>query len=164
MANYDYSLGTAGSGLYKVAIKNEHFVRKHVINFADVLATKGSALAAGDTVDVLALFPGERVVDVTARVITAATAASTVTVGDQANATSYITSVACDGAAGTLTGGNGANFFTQSGVTPFAVTWVGGKFYTAANTIRITLGATAPQAGVIEFCAYIEEVGTDVAL
>lgn len=164
MANYDYSLGTAGSGLYKVCEKNTYLARKHVINFVDVLATKGSPLVATDTVDILGLFPGERLVDVTARVITVGTASSTVTVGDQAGAASYIASVACDGTVGTITGGNGAYLFTQSGTTPFAVTWVGGKYYTAANTLRMTLGATAPQAGVIEFTAYIEQIGTDVAI
>ncbi len=164
MANYDYSKGTAGSGLYKTVEKNNAFARKHVINFADVLATKGSALAQNDTVDILTLNPGERIVDVTSRIITAGTGSSTVTVGDQAGAASYISSVACDGTAGTVTGANGAYIFTQSGTTPFAITWLGGKYYTAANTLRMTLGATAPQAGVIEFTIFVEELGTDAAV
>lgn len=164
MANYDYTLGTAGSGLYKTVEKNSYFARKHVINFADVLATKGSALAQNDTVDIVPLNPGERVIDVTARIITAGTASSTVTVGDQAGAASYIASVAIDGTAGTVTGGNGAYLFSQSGTTPFAVTWVGGKYYTAANTLRMTLGATAPQAGILEFTVFIEQLGTDSAI
>jgi len=164
MANYDYTLGTAGSGLYKTVEKNSHFARKHVISFADVLATKGSALATNDTVDILTLNPGERVVNVTARVITAGTASSTVTVGDQSDADGYIASVACDGTAGTVSGANGAYLFTQYGTTPFAVTWVGGKSYSATNTLRMTLGATAPQAGVVEFTAFIEQVGTDSAI
>lgn len=164
MANYDYTLGTAGSALYKTVEKNAYFARKHVISFADVLATKGSTLAQNDTVDVLTINPGERVVDVTARVITAGTTSSTVTVGDQAGATSYITSVACDGTAGTVTGADGAYIFSQAGTVPYAVTWVGGKYYTAANTVRLTLGATAPQAGVIEFTAFIEQLGTDTAI
>ena len=164
MANYDYTLGTACSGLYKTVEKNDRFTRKHVINFADVLATKGSALAQNDTVDILTINPGERIVDVTARIITAGTASSTVTVGDQAGATSYIASVACDGTAGTVTGANGAYIFSQSGTAPYAVTWVGGKYYTAANTLRMTLGATAPQAGVIEFALVVQQLGTDSAI
>ncbi len=164
MANYDYTLGTAGSGLYKTVEKNTYFARKHVINFADVLATKGSALAQNDTVDIVPLNIGERVVDVTARIITAGTTSSTVTVGDQAGATSYLTTLAVDGTAGTVSGANGAYIFTQSGTTPFAVTWVGGKYYAAANTLRMTLGATAPQAGVVEFTVFIEQVGSDTAI
>lgn len=160
MANYDYTLGTAGSGLYKVVEKNAHFVRKHVINFADVLATKGSALAQNDTVDALAVYAGERVKEVYVRAITAGTASSTFTVGDQAGATGFITSVAADAAAGTVTTAYGT--YVQAGSTTYLTT--GGKYYSAANTIRLTLGATAPQAGVVEVVAYIDATGTDSAI
>lgn len=159
MANYDYTLGTAGSGLYKQVEKNAHVVRKHVVNFADVLATKGSALVATDTVDVMTLFPGEFLVGAYSRVITAGTAGSTVTVGDQASAAGFIASVAVDAAASTVLSGSGA--LLQSGLTPFSIL---GKFYSAANTVRLTLGATAPQAGVVEITVDVVQLGTDTAI
>ena len=49
-------------------------------------------------------------------------------------------------AAGTVYGFNGT--LIQSGTTPFAVT--GGKYYTTADTLQITLGGTAPTVGQLE--------------
>ena len=159
MSNYDFSSGTAGSGLYKVVESSGYILRKHVINFADAVTVKGSPLAAGDTIDILSLNVGEFVDFCSSRVITAGTAASTATVGDQSSAAGLIASVACDAVTGTLVPGSGA--LLQNGLTPFNIL---GKYYTAANTVRLTLGATPPQTGVIEFVVGVIQIYTHVTI
>lgn len=114
--------------------------------------------AAGDIVKIIAVNAGEFVRNVYVRVITASTtSSSTVTVGDTASGTSWIASLAATSAAGTVVGSTGSNIFTQSGTTPFAVTWVGGKQYTTADTIQVVLGATPPLDGILEVIVEVVE-------
>ena len=113
---------------------------------------------ASDIVKVIPIYAGEFVSNVYVRVITASTTgSSTVTVGDTASGTSWVPSLAATSTAGTVVGATGSNVFTQSGTTPFAVTWVGGKQYTTADTIQVVLGATPPANGVLEVIAEVVE-------
>ncbi len=114
--------------------------------------------AASDIVKVIAINAGEFVSNVLVRVITpSTTSSSTITVGDTASGTSWVPSLSATSTAGTVVGATGSNVFTQSGTSPFAVTWVGGKQYTTADTIQVVLGSTAPADGVIEVIAEVVE-------
>jgi len=145
-ANYPIAYNTMGS-----------YTRRHVFDVAVDLPT----VTAGDTAKIFNIAAGEFVKNVYIRNITASTTgSSTLEVGDSASATGYNASVDATAAAGTIAGSNGANIFTQSGTTPFAVTWKGGKGYTAADYILITLGSTAPANGQFEVVAEIVPFST----
>lgn len=156
MANYTMSAAssTVTTGVYE---SEGHIVRKHVIKFVDAVAVKGSALVQTDTIDAIKIYAGEFVVGAFVRIITAGTTSSTVQVGDQTSAASFIASLALDAASGTVSLSPGTlttadnNIMVQDSGSAYAVTFTGGKYYASADTIRLTIdSATAPAAGVIE--------------
>ena len=163
-ATVDLSTG-ANDSRYQVYEKRP-ILRTHVVDFAKALALKGSALAQNDTVDLLPLYKGELLKSITVRVITAGTDSSTIAVGesDDSGTDNYIASVTVDSAAGTIFNAGGAAIFTQATSDDKPVTWVGGKYMAANKALRCTLGATAPQAGVLEFVAEIVPVGSGSTL
>ena len=116
------------------------------INMADAYAKKGSNLAATDVIQAVAVKAGEMVCGVSAKIITACSAAMTATIGDGDAPNGYVTSVALNGAAGTVTSTVGS--LLQGGTSPFAITQ--GKVYSAADTIDLVLGGTAANNGVVE--------------
>lgn len=134
-------------------------VRKHVFSVAEMYAIAGTALSTGDTADVMPINVGELVVGGWVRIITpSGTTSSCFYVGDQTTADLFIKDAIIDAtaAAGTLYPfGKGATgsalLYTQSTSANYEVTWVGGKFYTAANTVRVCLAGTEPETtGVYE--------------
>lgn len=157
MANFDATTAAAQQAtsykMYETMISP--LVRKKVFSFADLAAVKGSAVASGDTYDLLPIFAGELVVGTYIRVITADGSASTLALGDQ-SAASFQAATALNATAGTVVGGSGA--YLQSGTTPFAIT--GGKYYSAANTLRATVGGTAGTAAVFEVVMAYLPMGT----
>jgi len=117
------------------------------IDFVKVAAAKGTALVQNDTVDIWTVPAGTRVYDAWTRIQVAGTAGSTLTLGDVASATGFITSVALDAAAQTHVLGNGA--YLVNNATPIVT--VTPKFYSAATVLRATLNSSAtPQTGVVE--------------
>lgn len=116
------------------------------INMADAYAKKGSNLAATDVIKAITVKAGEMVCSVSAKIITACSAAMTATIGDGDDPDGYVTSVSLNGTASTVTSTVGA--LLQSGVTPFAITQ--GKVYSADDTIDLVLGGTAANNGVVE--------------
>jgi len=152
-----YDLTTVPNTAYQIYQQPSNgYVRKHVFSIAD-LATH----VAGDAAKVIPLFKGEFVRNVYVRNITASTTgSSTIEVGDSGSATGWSASIDATAAAGTIAVCGGANVFTQLGSGTYAVTWVGGKNYTAADYILVTLGSTAPANGVFEIYAEILPLST----
>ena len=148
-----YDLTASSDATYPVAFTSATgYTRRHVVNVATDLPT----VTAGDSAKVMTIFAGEFVKNVFLRNITkSTTSSSTLEIGDSGSATGYIASGDATAANGTVIPSTGANVFTQSGTTPFAVTWVGGKNYAAADYILLTLGSTAPANGIFEIVAEI---------
>lgn len=152
MATYD--LTTVPNKSYQIYEANSYKVRKHVFDIAVDMATQN----ANDIAKVIPIYAGEFVANVFLRVVTASTTgSSTVSVGDSGSGTAWFPT----GQAVTSTGvfsATGANVFTQSGSVPYAVTWVGGKYYSAADYVSVTLGSTAPANGQLEIIAEITQI------
>ena len=131
------------------------------IDLADLNAVKGSAAAATDTFDVQGIPAGGHVTNIILRthvpVAGGSVSSPTVAIGDQ-SAASYLAATAVDSAANTTVIANGAYF--QAATSPYGNT--GGQFYTAANTLRITLGGTwtGATAGRFEILMKMNEFGT----
>ena len=132
-----------------------YYYKRKVIDFVECTALKGSALAQNDVIEAIPLEAGEILVGGFAKIITAGTASTTAKVGITGDdADGFIASVALDGSAGTVTAANGAYLLTQSGTTPFAVTWTGSKAISTDDTLDLLLDAsTAVAAGRVEVIA-----------
>ena len=116
-----------------------------VLDFASLATLKGSALAKDDTIDTWKIPQGFLVYDAFAVVKTASTAAATIQVGDASSATGFITSVACNGTAGTATPGSGAYIYSTTAATSPKSYWA------ASGLLRATINsAAAPADGVVE--------------
>jgi hypothetical protein len=108
---------------------------------------KGSAVAATNIIQCIPIAAGEIVTDVFARILVASgTSSAPCTVGDGDDPDGWIASVTLTSAADTYFGAGGALKATSLG-----------KLYAAADTIDITIGATAPADGLssIELFAVI---------
>ena len=146
MANVNMT-PAAGASNYPDLEKPVAFYEKiRRIDMADAYAKKGSNLAAADVIQAVTVRAGEMVCSVSAKIITACSAAMTATIGDGDDPDGYVTSVSLNGTAGTVTSTVGA--LLQSGTTPFAITQ--GKVYSADDTIDLVLAGTAANNGVVE--------------
>ena len=146
MANVNMT-PAAGASNYPDLEKPVAFYEKiRRIDMADAYAKKGANLAASDVIQAITVKAGEMVCSVSAKIITACSAAMTATIGDGDDADGYVSSVSLNGTAGTVTFTPGA--LIQSGSTPFAITQ--GKVYSADDTIDLVLGGTAANDGVVE--------------
>lgn len=132
-----------------------YYYKRKVIDFVECTALKGSALAQNDVIEAIPIDAGEILVGGFAKIITAGTASTTAQVGITGDdVDGFIASVALDGSAGTVTAANGAYLLTQSGTTPFAVTWTGSKAIATDDTLDLLLNAsTAVAAGRVEVIA-----------
>lgn len=132
-----------------------YYYKRKVIDFVECTALKGSALAKDDVIEAIPLEAGEILVGGFCKIITAGTASTTAQIGITGDdPDGLIASVALDGSAGTVTAANGAYLLTQSGTTPFAVTWRGGKAIATDDTLDLLLNAaTAVAAGKVEVIA-----------
>lgn len=147
MAAADYSLVAGADGLFQ-SHSLEYQLLSKTVDFSKF--TGSAAGVAGKTADVISIPAGFVVENVFVKVLTAGTASSTVNVGDS-SAASFITGVATDGTAGTTTAASGSYLFGSFATTP-AVSGVynGGKLYSAADALRLTLGSTAPVTGSVK--------------
>ena len=132
-----------------------YYYKRKLIDFVECTALKGSALAQNDVIEAIPLDAGEILVGGFAKIITAGTASTTAQVGITGDdADGFIASVALDGSAGAVTAANGAYLLTQSGTSPFAVTWTGSKAIATDDTLDLLLNAsTAVTAGQVEVIA-----------
>lgn len=138
-----------GGSSYQVNVCNSDSVLvRRVIDFTELGSAKGSTLAAADTANFITINAGDFVTRVWVRQLVAGTSSSTVSIGDTAvGATAWHNALATDGAAQTFTAANGANV-------------TAGKFYSSADALKLTLGATPPLTGRIEVTAEVYKFGT----
>lgn len=140
-----------GGSDYQVCVSNSDSVlKRRVLDFAELGAAKGSTLAAADTCTLITLNPGDFVTRVFVRQLVAGTSSSTVSIGDTAvGATAWHNGYATDSAAQNFTLGAGANV-------------AAGKFYSSADALKVTLGATPPLTGRIEVTAEVYQFGNSI--
>lgn len=163
MANYDLSYGNAGYPSYVeglLAIEN-------TVDFSKASGT----LAATDTINLLEIPDGAIVMAVYAKVVTACSAAMTMTVGDASDADGWIPSISLNGTAGTPILGTGAYAnptATSANASDLAtaITLVNeiktktaatgaGKVYTSTTTLIGTLGGTCANNGKLKIKAIV---------
>lgn len=127
MATYNLTTGADG---YFQKVSTEFTVLSKTVDFSK-FTTAGVAGAAGDIAQIITVPANFQIQSVSVVIGTASTtASSTITVEDQA-AFDYVTGFAVTGAALTAT----------TAGTP--------KLYSAATTINVLLGATAPLNGIV---------------
>jgi len=159
MSTSDLSTGIYDGGFQKHSL--EYQVLSKVVDFAKFVGTTDSngtntaaAGVAGNTADVITIPAGFVVEDVLTKVVTAGTAASTVAVGDTADAVYYLASVNSAATAATIvktgdTAGAGGKFKDVTSVTTFGQNM--SKVYSTASKLVVTLGSTAPTTGKMQF-------------
>ena len=141
MATFDKRKGAAG---FPRACQNQDFNLNARVAFSEC-----TGLAAADVISVLDVPVGCVVYGVYAKVITACAAAMTATIGDAGDADGWITSLALNGTAETITAGAGAYVVA------------GGKPFTTATPITMTIGGTAGASGVVEIVALARRIFPD---
>ena len=163
MANHDMTtVAHEGEKTFKPGFKLApcKFVH-HVVDLADLAIVKGSAAAGTDTFDVLNIPAGTIVKSVAIRTLVPVAGGSvsgaTIVLGD-VDAASFMAACDVTAAANTLAFGSGA--YLQGATVPYAV--LTGKFYSAANHLRMTLGGTwtGATAGRFEVIMEVVEIGT----
>lgn len=158
MATYTDSLGfnKGSAALPADALAKCHRVEV-VLNFPAIIAARSAAgataLAATDVLEVIPIPAGTLVSNVGMEVTTAAGVTSTLSIGDGGAAAGYLaaTSVNATGWSGgvpVVTGTPGA----------FSPTLSGGKLYSAADTIDVTIGTAVPAAAVVRIFALMTDV------
>jgi hypothetical protein len=125
MSTVDYTGGTSVGSCIPYSGINNHYVLTNRIDFATTECT------AADVIQCLDIPAGTLVTNVFVKVVTAEGATCTATVGDGDGANSFDASTDLNAAAGTVTYGIGG---TDAYVT------YGGKFYSDADTIDLTMG------------------------
>lgn len=137
MADVDYTGSDVGS-----CIPYDGIGKFYVLtNRLDFSATNAVASTVVEALDIPA---GTHVLNVFVKVITPEGGTSTATVGDDDSAAAWDAATNLNAAAGTITYGVGG---TDNYVT------YGGKFYSAADTIDLTLSANAVDTAVIDVTA-----------
>lgn len=158
MATYTDSLGfNKGSAAYPADALNKVNRVEVVLNFPAIIAARlaagATALAASDVLEVIPIPAGTIVSNVGMEVTTAAGVTSTLSIGDGTAAAGYlaatsVNSVAWSGGVPIVTGTPGA----------FSPTLSGGKLYSAADTIDVTIGTAVPAAAVVRVFATFTDV------
>lgn len=158
MATYTDTLGfNKGSAALPADALNKCHRVEVVLDFPKIIAARlaagATALAASDVLEVIPVPAGTIVSNVGMEVTTAAGVTSTLSIGDGAAAAGYLAattanSVAWSGGVPIVTGTPGA----------FAPTLSGGKLYSAADTIDVTIGTAVPAAAVVRVFAVLTDV------
>jgi hypothetical protein len=167
MSNYDM---TTAANLAKVSNKPTFNVSafrliKRVITLADLATIKASAAAGTDTFDLLPITAGMVVLSTAIRTLVPVSGGSvsspTIALGDQ-SAADFQSATAVDAAAQTYVAGSGT--YLQKATDPYNL--AGGKFYSAANTLRATLGGTwtAATAGSFEVYMTVADLGISLSV
>jgi hypothetical protein len=115
------------------------------------LAAGATALAASDVLEVLPIPAKSIVSNVGMEVTTAAGVTSTIAIGDGSAAAGYLAATSAN-----ATGLSGGVPVLSSGA--FAPTLSGGKLYSSADTIDITIGTAVPAAAVVRIFATLTDV------
>lgn len=156
MATYTDSLGfnKGSAALPADGLDKCHRV-EIVLDFPKIIAARSAAgataLAASDVMEVIPVPAGTIVSNVGMQVTTAAGVTSTIAIGDGTAAAGYLAATSAN-----ATGWSGGVPVLASGA--FAPTLSGGKLYSAADTIDITLGTAVPAAAVVRVFATLTDV------
>ena len=151
MATQNLSSGTGIRG-WEGPFKGDQFILHSTVDFT--VTAGGSA----DVLQMIAVPAGTLVTNVAHIVLTAEDSTSTGTIGDGSGATSWIASVNNEAAANTVLFGNGKFALSEGTPNTIASTHAyaadGGKYYSAADTIDMTLSANATNTGKIMLVAW----------
>ena len=156
MATYTDSLGfnKGSAALPSDALNKCHRV-EITLDFPKIIAARlaagATALAAADVLEVIPVPAGTLVSNVGMSVITAAGVTSTIAIGDGTAATGYLAATSAN-----ATGISGGVPVLSAGA--FAPTLSGGKVYSAADTIDITIGTAVPAAAVVRVFALLTDI------
>lgn len=156
MATYTDSLGfnKGSAALPSNALHKVHLVEM-TLDFPKIIAARtaagATALAASDVMEIIPIPAGTIVSNVGMEVTTAAGVTSTISIGDGGAAAGYLAATSVN-----ATGTSGGVPVLSSGA--FAPTLSGGKVYTAADTIDITLGTAVPAAAVVRVFAMFTDI------
>ena len=156
MATYTDSLGfNKGSAAYPADSLNKTVRVEITLNFPTIIAARtaagATALAASDVMEIIPIPAGTIVSNVGMVVTTAAGVTSTISIGDGGAAAGYLAATSVN-----ATGTSGGVPVLSSGA--FAPTLSGGKLYSAADTIDITLGTAVPAAAVVRVFALLTDI------
>jgi hypothetical protein len=156
MATYTDSLGfNKGSAALPADALNKHHRVEVVLDFPKIIAARAAAgataLAASDVLEVIPIPAGTIVSNVGMEVTTAAGVTSTLSIGDGGAAAGYLAATSVN-----ATGWSGGVPVLSSGA--FAPTLSGGKVYSAADTIDVTIGTAVPAAAVVRIFALMTDV------
>ena len=156
MATYTDSYGfNKGSAAPLARGLNKTTRLEVTLDFPKIIAARAAAgataLAASDVLEVLQIPAKSIVSQVGMEVITAAGVTSTIAIGDTSAAAGYLAATS-------------ANAVATSGGVPtlsagaFAPTLSGGKLYSSADTVDITIGTAVPSAAVVRIFATLTDV------
>lgn len=156
MATYTDSLGfNKGTAAYPANDLNKTVRMEMVLDFPKIIAARtaagATALAASDVMEIIPIPAGTIVSNVGMVVTTAAGVTSTISIGDGGAAAGYLAATSVN-----ATGTSGGVPVLSSGA--FAPTLSGGKLYSAADTIDITLGTAVPAAAVVRLFATFTDI------
>lgn len=156
MATYTDSLGfNKGTAAYPANDLNKTVRVEMVLDFPKIIAARtaagATALAASDVMEIIPIPAGTIVSNVGMVVTTAAGVTSTISIGDGGAAAGYLAATSVN-----ATGTSGGVPVLSSGA--FAPTLSGGKLYSAADTIDITLGTAVPAAAVVRLFATFTDI------
>ena len=156
MATYTDSLGfNKGTAAYPANDLNKSVRVEMVLDFPKIIAARSAAgataLAASDVMEIIPIPAGTIVSNVGMVVTTAAGVTSTISIGDGSAAAGYLAATSANSAAT-----SGGVPVLASGA--FAPTLSGGKLYSAADTIDITLGTAVPAAAVVRVFALLTDI------
>ena len=145
VANYDLSAPISGS-IYQNLEAGCPVVRKtRIIDFAEAVTLKGSNLVAGDSIKAMTFDAGSLVLAVYVRQVVAGTPSSTFSVGSAATSTLYVATVSADAVAQTMKSST-----------------IGASFFSSADYVNFTLGATPTLTGKVEVNALLLPIGTSL--
>lgn len=156
MATYTDTLGfnKGSAALPADALAKCHRVEV-VLDFPKIIAARlaagATALAASDVLEVIPIPAGTVVSNVGMEVTTAAGVTSTLSIGDGTAAAGYLAATSVN-----ATGWSGGVPVLSAGA--FAPTLSGGKLYSAADTIDVTIGTAVPAAAVVRLFAVLTDV------
>lgn len=157
MATYTDTLGfNKGTASYPAGdALNKSSRVEVVLDFPKIIAARSAAnataLAASDVLEVIPVLAGTVVSNVGMQVTTAAGVTSTIAIGDGSAAAGYLAATSAN-----ATGFSGGVPVLSSGA--FAPTLSGGKLYSAADTIDITIGTAVPAAAVVRVFATLTDM------
>lgn len=156
MATYTTAVGyNAGSAALPADSLNKCHRVEVTLDFPKIIAARSAAgltaLAASDVLEVLPIPAGTIVSNVGMQVTTAAGVTSTLSIGDGSAAAGYLAATSVN-----ATGFSGGVPVLSSGA--FAPTLSGGKLYSAADTIDVTIGTAVPAAAVVRVFATLTDL------